>query len=436
MTANLFKDIHPTLALLIEMAPALQSLISQDLGITVTDLNTQLCYLPGRTGHLNITPGSLVLPDSVSMTSMLEDRLAVKKMERRLGQDYVGRAVSVKDEEGDIIGSFGTVEVVTHQSILKEMVRGISPGFVETYNQALKASRYDVSVLILGETGTGKEVFAQLIVEGSSRCDSPFIAISCASIPPTLFESEMFGYEAGSFTGAQKRGKRGYFEQARDGTIFLDEVGDLDLNLQAKILRVLETGKVMRIGGKQEINIQTRIIAATNQDLRKKVRNGKFRADLFFRLSSIVLTLPPLRERKEDIDLYINKLFQAEKKRLSREKVKLSPEAMQLLRNYEYPGNIRELKNVLRQAIIFCERDTVLRQDVEGNLLSDNQQGNSLPDSFPPDSGLKAIPKLSCIEKTAIMKALAANKTKTQTAKALGISRDTLYRKIIKYELN
>ena len=435
MSTNLFKDIHPTLTLLIEMTPSLQSLISPDLGITVTDLNTQLYYLPGRTGRLNITPGSPILPDSVSMTSMLEDRLVEKKMVRTLGHDYVGRAVPVKDEEGDIIGSFGTVEVVTHQSIVKGMVIGRSPGFVETYTQALKASRYDVGVLLLGETGTGKEVFAQLIVEKSQRRGSPFIAINCASIPPTLFESEMFGYEAGSFTGAQKRGKRGYFEEARDGTIFLDEVGDLDLNLQAKILRVLETGKVMRIGGKKEIDVQTRIIAATNQDLRTKVRNGKFRADLFFRLSSIILRLPPLRERKEDIDLYINKLFQTEKKRLSQENIKLSPEAMQLLRNYDYPGNIRELENILRRSIIFCERDTILRHDVEGNLLSENLDRNSFPVSFPPDSDIKATRRLSFIEKAAIIEALAENETKTQTAKVLGISRETLYRKIKKYRL-
>lgn len=435
MAAGLPDDIHPTLLLLMELAPSLQSLISPDLGITVTDLSTQLCYIPGRTGRLQITPGSQVLSDSVSMTSMQEERAVMQKMERRLGQDYVGRAVPVRDESGKVIGSLGTVEVVTHQSMVKGMIIGKSPAFVEAYNQAIKASAFDVGVLILGETGTGKEVFAQLVVQESQRRECPFIAVNCASVPPSLFESEMFGYEAGSFTGAQRRGKRGYFEEAKDGTIFLDEVGELELGLQAKILRVLETGKVMRIGGSKEINVRTRIIAATNQDLRAKVKSGLFRPDLFFRLSSIILTLPPLRERKQDLDLYIDKLFQDEKKRLSRENVMLSPRARQLLHEYDYPGNIRELENILRRAIIFCDHNEIVRQDIEGNLLINNPPGTPAPASPPAAPGDPALPRLAEMEKATVMDALATYKNKTQTAKALGISRDTLYRKIKKYGL-
>ena len=282
------------LRLLVRLAPLFQQLIASDIGITVTELHTQLFYLPGKTGKLRIKPGDPVLPDSVSMTSMLEDRLVVRRMERRLGHDYLGRAIPVKNRFGKIIGSFGTVEIVTNKSIVKDMIIGRSSQFMSAYNKALRAARYDDSVLIIGETGTGKEVFARLIVEESKRKEAPFTAINCSSVSPTLFESEMFGYEAGSFTGAQKRGKQGYFEMAHKGTIFLDEIGDLDLNLQAKILRVVETKKVIRVGGTMERSFDARIIASTNKNLTAYIRENKFRGDLFFRLSSMLISLPPL----------------------------------------------------------------------------------------------------------------------------------------------
>lgn len=425
------RDIHPLLASLIELAPCLRSLIPSDIGITITDRRTQLLYLPGRAGRLEIMPGDALLPDSVSMTSMLEDRMMIKKMDSRLGHDYVGRAVPIKNQDGQIVGSVGTVELVTHQSVLKGMVIGRSPAFIRAYEQAVKAARYDVSVLILGDTGTGKEVFARLIAQESERRDEPFVAINCASIPPPLFESEMFGYEPGSFTGAQKSGKRGYFEVAKNGTIFLDEVGDLDPGLQGKLLRVLDTGKITRIGGSKEIDVRTRIIAATNKDLRKQAREGSFRVDLFFRLSSIIVILPTLRDRNEDIDLYIDKVFEAEKKKLCRENIQLSAEARQLLRDYDYPGNVRELENILRRTIILCERGVILGEDLEGQLLSDSPRADTLQKGAPSGTNPKPTDaRLSTIEANAIIEALAAASTKTEAAKILGISRDTLYRKM------
>ena len=427
-------EADPQLKLLIELAPVFQSLIPFDVGITVTDLDTQLFYLPGKNGRLTIEPGDPVLPDSVSMTSILEDRLVVRRMERRLGQDYIGRAVPIKNKSGKIIGSFGIVEVVTNKSILKDIVVGRSPQFVRAYHQALRAARYDASVLIIGETGTGKDVFARLIVEESKRRDGPFVSINCASITPTLFESEMFGYEAGAFTGAHKEGRQGYFEMAHGGTIFLDEIGDLDLALQAKLLRVLETRRMTRVGGKKEKPVDIRVISASNQDLKAYVAEKKFRGDLFFRLSSIIIFLSPLRDRKMDLPLYIERIFSKEKETYKKEALSLVPDAYELLLKYDYPGNIRELENILRRAIITCEGDRVQTSDIEEHLLqSKNMDRES--QIIPTERREFRIESLESTEKNIISQALKAFPTRTQLAKALGISRDTLYRKMKKFDL-
>jgi len=427
-------DTDPQLKLLIELAPVFQSLIPFDVGITVTNLNTQLFYLPGKNGRLTIEPGDPVLPDSVSMTSMLEDRLVVRRMERRLGQDYIGRALPIKNKSGRIIGSFGIVEVVTNKSILKDIIVGRSPQFARAYHQALRAARYDASVLIIGETGTGKEVFARLIVEESKRRDGPFVSINCPSVTPTLFESEMFGYEAGAFTGAHKEGRQGYFEIAHGGTIFLDEIGDLDLILQAKLLRVLETRRMTKVGGKKEKSIDIRVISSSNQDLKAYVTEKKFRGDLFFRLSSIIIFLPPLRERKMDLPLYIERIFSKEKETYKKEALSLAPGAYELLLRYEYPGNIRELENILRRAIITCEGDQVQPSDIEEHLLQgkDVERESKIT---PTERREFRIESLESTEKNIISQAMKVFPTRTQLAKALGISRDTLYRKMKKFDL-
>jgi transcriptional regulator of aroF, aroG, tyrA and aromatic amino acid transport len=430
MNHGKISQADPQLKFLIRLAPLFQELIPIDVGITVTDTDTQLFYLPGNSGKLKIKPGDPVLADSGSMTSMLEDRLVVRRMERRLGHDYLGRAVPIKDRFGKIIGSFGTVEIVTNKSIVKNMIIGRSPQLISAYHQALRAARYDESVLIIGETGTGKEMFARLIVEESKRKEAPFVAVNCASITPTLFESEMFGYDTGAFTGAQRGGKQGYFEMAHKGTIFLDEIGDLDLNLQVKLLRVLETGKVNRVGGNRERSVDIRVIAASNQDLKAYVREKKFRGDLFFRLSSIIISIPPLRERKKDLPLYIDRIFSREKQTFKRESLTLSSDAHELLLSYDYPGNIRELENILRRAVITCEGDRISRSDIEEQLL----RHGKLKDTALETNQFQ-IDRLDSIEKHVILEALGSFPTKTECARALGISRDTLYRKIRKFNL-
>lgn len=222
------------------------------------------------------------------------------------------------------------------------------------------------SVLIMGESGTGKEVVAQAIHEQSARANSPFYPLNCAAIPHNLLESELFGYEQYAFTDA-KRQKRGLLEQAEGGTLFLDEIGEMPLDMQAKLLRVLETRSFFRLGGNKEVKLHVRVLAATNRDLTQAVKDGTFRADLFFRLAVLKITLPPLRERPQDILLFASHFIEDFNKTLGRSVRYIAPEAQQLLQRYSWPGNVRELKNVIERAMILSS----------GNVL--------LPDHFPQE---------------------------------------------------
>jgi transcriptional regulator with PAS, ATPase and Fis domain len=434
---NSDASLHPTLKHLIAVAKDLHQLLSVKKGLTITDRERQLLYLPGNHGKLSIEEGDLLLPESVSRQSMRENRLVTQKMERCLGWDYIGRAVPIKDEAGRVIGSVGTVEIIENRPISESIVMGRSPAFQAACEQARKAARYDVSVLILGETGTGKEVMARYIVQENDRRDNPFFTVNCASIPATLFESEMFGYEGGSFTGADRKGRRGYFEIANNGTIFLDEVGELELSLQAKLLRVLETGRILRIGGNREIEVNTRIIAASNRDLKEYIKTEKFRADLFFRLSSVIITMPSLRSRKEDLPLFINKFLHEESKKFNKSDVHIAAEAMDLLLDYDYPGNVRELQNIVRRALILCDSSLITAEHVDQQLLHSALPAEHAPLAHTRWDAPASVESLefAAMEKRALQSALALYPNKSRAAKALGVSRDTLYRKIRKYGL-
>ena len=242
-----------------------------------------------------------------------------------------------------------------------------NPKMQEIYKLAKKVSSSSSTVLILGESGTGKEVLAKYIHFCSKR-EGPFIAINCAAIPEDLLEAELFGYEKGAFTGAVKS-KPGKFELAHKGTLFLDEIGDLSLKLQAKLLRVLQEKQVERLGGNNPIKVEVRIIAATNKDLEKEVKEGRFREDLFFRLNVIPIKLPPLRERKEDIPLlaqfFLKKICQRE----GIEEKRLSPEALKILTEYSWPGNIRELENFIERLVILTEGEVIEVEDLSLEVL-------------------------------------------------------------------
>ena len=236
---------------------------------------------------------------------------------------------------------------------------GNSPSMLRLVSMADKIASKNINVLIQGETGTGKEVLANFIHEAGNRTEYPFVAINCGALPENLLESELFGHEKGSFTGAANQ-RKGIFELANKGTLFLDEIGEASLSIQVKLLRVLETGQFMRVGGERPIHTDVRVIAATNVDLEKAVQEKSFREDLFYRLDVVRLIIPPLREHREDIPLLVNHFLQKFKSKNSGEDVGFSKEAMEILLDYDWPGNIRELANTVDQAIALCDGPIIL----------------------------------------------------------------------------
>ena len=314
--------------------------------------------------------------------------------------------------------------------ITLDNIIGNSDLIVQTKRNALIASRSTSTILITGESGTGKELFARSIHNHSDRVDNPFVTVNCAAIPDNLLESELFGYEEGSFTGAKKGGKLGKFELADKGTIFLDEIGDMSLHLQAKLLRVLQERELDKIGGKSNIFIDVRIIAATNKNLETMVKNGSFREDLYYRLNVIPIKLPSLRERRGDIPLLINYMIDEYSHKLEKEILGIDENAKQLLINYSWPGNIRELQNVIEYSINMSQSKVLTLDSMPKSIMN--------IDYDKKEEGTEEIRTLEELEIREIKKALIKykdyKKDKELAAKSLGISRATLYRKLEKYK--
>lgn len=305
-----------------------------------------------------------------------------------------------------------------------DKIVGDDENFLKIVQYTKKIANSKSTILIMGESGTGKEVFAQSIHNYSSRVDGPFIALNCGAIPKQLIESELFGYEDGAFTGAKKGGNLGKFELANGGTIMLDEIGEMPIDMQTKLLRVVQEGVITRIGSSKSINVDVRIIAATNKDLKKEVELGRFRKDLYYRLNVLPIYLLPLRDRKKDIPLLINFFMDNISRRLGKEPVKIPEEYLKKTMNYAWPGNIRELENVV-ELIINTETIPSLYFGEEGSdedsLIDLNEESY----------------KLEYLEKQHIIKTLKKFKGNiTYTAEALGIRRNTLYSKIKKYEIS
>ena len=309
---------------------------------------------------------------------------------------------------------------------------GESLAFKSAWNKAIKVACSSSSVMIRGESGTGKELFAQAIHNNSMRKDYNFVSINCAAIPSELLESELFGYEAGAFTGAKKGGKPGKFELAHKGTILLDEIGDMPIDLQAKILKVIQERSFFRIGGTEEINVDIRIISATNQNLENLVQENKFREDLFFRINVIPIFLPPLRERKEDILLLVNYFIDIYKDKLKKNITGLSDQAKNLLKNYDFPGNVRELENMIEYAMNMETEEKI----TVNNLPFINNQVRIKRGRTEELNLDKAVSRL---EKDLIEEALEifgrSTTGKLDAAKKLGVSKTTLYKKINKYNI-
>ena len=290
-----------------------------------------------------------------------------------------------------------------------------------------KVANSDSTVLITGESGTGKEVFANAIHETSDRRDNNYIKINCAAIPSNILESELFGYEDGAFTGARPGGKVGKIELANNGTLFLDEIGDMSFDMQAKILRVLQDKEVVKVGGHDPKKVNVRIIAATNQNLIKKIEDGEFREDLYYRLNVVPFKLPPLRERKEDIPLLCDFFVNKYNDKFGIYIENIEDEAMYYLKNYSWPGNIRELENVIERIYNFIDTNIIRKEHLPKRILKNN--------SIVPVGDLKKM--LDDYEKDLITNTLELyDGNKSSVAKVLGISRSNLYQKLEKYQID
>ncbi len=302
---------------------------------------------------------------------------------------------------------------------------GRTPAMREIFKNIGQLSSNKVSVLIQGESGTGKELIAKVIHYNGVSKDQPFVAVNCTALSRELLESELFGHVKGAFTGAIKD-KKGKFELAREGTIFLDEISEMSLDLQAKLLRVLQEREFEKVGGEYTLPMKARIIAASNRDLEKLVEAGQFREDLYYRLKVFTINLPPLRERKEDIPLLVVHFLKKINKELHKNVMKIPMEVMELLQEYDWPGNVRELENILLQAVVLSSSDVLVKENI---LLRKN---NKTKDTPPAEELLS----LEEVEKRHIKYVLEkVNGDKQKAIQILGISKPTLYSKLEKYNL-
>ncbi|MBW1817836.1 MAG: sigma 54-interacting transcriptional regulator [Deltaproteobacteria bacterium] len=300
-----------------------------------------------------------------------------------------------------------------------DSIVGESKGIVEAKQLAEKYARTDAAVLIMGATGTGKELFAHSVHLASDRRDGPFVCVNCAAIPRDLLESELFGYEAGAFTGARQKGKAGKIELADRGTLFLDEIGDIPANAQAKLLRVLESKKIERLGGVKAVSVDFRLVAATHRDLKSMIKREEFREDLFYRVNTMTVEVPDLSAREEDIPLLVEHFLDA----VSERRLYVSPEALSMLERYPWPGNVRELRSAVERAVTLADG-----VELEPAHFPTEIQGYAHNAVSVREKGVQSLAKsISTYEKEVLSKALAATGgNMSRTARLLGISRSTL----------
>jgi len=400
-------------------------------------------------------------PDSRLPEVLKTGKGEVGSVLRMAGKERIIARIPLRDEQGNIVGAFAKL-VFWHMKRVKDLVRqtevleekvnyyekellnlystrydlqlvvGESPPIQQARKVAAQAAQSDLSLLITGETGTGKDLFAHAVHRLSARHNKPIVKVNCGAIPRELFESELFGYRAGAFTGASQKGKPGKFELANEGTIFLDEVGELPLAMQVKLLRVIQEQEVERLGGTKPIKLNFRVIAATNRDLKAMMRTGHFRQDLYYRLNIFHLHTPPLREIRPDIPRLAYHILSGLRTGKRQVPSRISLEVMQLLAAYDWPGNVRELKNVLERAAAVAGSGTLLVDHLPPDFLEAVPQGHSAV-SVPRPLRWETAQA----EKAAIERALKYTEgNRTQAAELLGIHRTGLHQKIKKYGIN
>ncbi|MCJ7554223.1 MAG: sigma-54 dependent transcriptional regulator [Ignavibacteriaceae bacterium] len=394
--------------------------------------------MPDKTGLEVLEEVKRINPEMsfVILTAYGTVENAVKAM--RLGAyDYISKPVDLDELDLLIERIIETKNLRSEIKLLRtqlfdkfkiDSIISNSPKMEEVLSVSSRAADSKATILITGESGTGKEVLARAIHFISSRKNQPFIPVNIPALPETLLESELFGHEKGAFTGAEKL-KKGRFELADKGTIFLDEIGDVPINLQVTLLRVLQEQKIERLGGTENINIDVRIITATHQNLEEKIKEGTFREDLFYRLNIVSINIPPLRERREDILPLIEYFITSYAKENSREKVEISKEAVDLLLKYNYPGNVRELENIIERAVVLC-RDNIITL----NDIADSVKGLKKESMLAQSDTETLIEQVERLEKKLIFDALSkSNGNQTLAAKMLGLTERNIRYKIQKY---
>lgn len=400
--------------------------------LVITDL-----IMPGGDGGMTVLAIVKELaPKSgvIVMTAFGNVKTAVEAM--RLGAfDYITKPFD-PDELLIVIDKFTTQTRLEQENfLLREEIRekrqiesivGASPAIQRLCDTIRAVSRSDASVLILGETGTGKELVADALCSLGERRDRPFVKINCAAVPETLFESELFGYERGAFTGAHAR-RKGKLEAAHGGTILLDEIGDMPLMIQAKLLRVIEERMLERLGGNERVVIDVRFLYATARKLKEAIRAGTFREDLYYRINVLPIQIPPLRERREDIPLLVRHFLEVSSRRTGRAAPTVSPAAMAALTRYDFPGNVRELKHSLEMAVTLCPDAAITLRDLPAEIRE-----ACIEESIPPDDGAVFLQdKVRSFERDLIMQSLEENGgKKALAANTLGICRRTLWKKM------
>lgn len=360
---------------------------------------------------------------------------------------------TLKDEQGNITGAVASIK---DMSEVKQLVYTVTKPSMTTFDEILGSSssirqavslakmvaKGDSTVLIRGESGTGKELFARAIHMDSPRQNKPFVPINCAAMPDNLLESELFGYVEGAFTGAKRGGKVGLLEFANNGTLFLDEIGEMSTHLQAKLLRVLQEGRVRRIGDRVENPVNVRIIAATNRNLEEMIQTGFFREDLYYRLNVVPINIPPLRQRKDDIPLIARFFITKLNRRLEKDVHSVNEQAMKKLLVYHWPGNVRELENILERAMVLVQGDEIQSEHIVMDRYYENPAEMpyllQIPSEGEPepvmDGGLTLEEAVDRFERGLITRAMEKYGSIRSTAKALGVSHTTIMNKLKKYK--
>lgn len=432
---------------------ALRQVREQSYDLVIVDIK-----MPGMSGLEFLDKARELRPDLlvVVMTAEASMKNAVEAMKRG-AYDYITKPFDLEVIDAIIEKVSRARDVSNQVTLLKQELKdryqvekniiGNSTAMREVYKTIGKVAGSDITVLIQGESGTGKELIARAIHFNSTRLGKPFVAINCAAIPKDLLESELFGSERGAFTGATER-KTGKFEQANHGTIFLDEIGDMPLDLQAKILRVLQEQEITRIGGSQNLNVDVRVVAATNQELQERVRNREFREDLYYRLNVVPINLAPLRERSEDIPALVEYFLERACAELEIPTKQCAPEAMELLCSYAWPGNVRELENTIKRGVILSSDPLLTIADFSG-LTNRQETIHAIPQEQSLESlvegklrssmnGIEKLDKgdiydrvLEQVERPLIRFVLEKTRgNQVRAADVLGINRNTLRKKI------